>query len=67
MTIRSSITRIVPYTARPTLSVSPMTFPARLRMADTRWRVRSTPARLSSPKLPMRSIVLLNVVLGDLG
>src|SRR5512132_2572894 len=43
----------VPYTARPTRSVRPTTFPARLRSALMRWSVRSIPARLSPPNCPM--------------
>ena len=51
------MTRMVPYTARPTLSVSPMASPRRFRIADMRCSVRSMPARLSSPNSPMREIV----------
>ena len=46
---------IVPYTARPMRQVSPTIFPLRLRIALIRCSVRSMPARLSSPKLPMWS------------
>ena len=53
---RSSIILMVPKTARPTRQVMPMTCPFRLRMADIRCRVRSMPARLSSPNSPIRSI-----------
>ena len=45
----------VPKTARPTRQVRPMTSPTRLRIAEMRWRVRSSPARLSLPKRPIRS------------
>ncbi|MBA7653344.1 hypothetical protein ES703_61192 [subsurface metagenome] len=52
--IRSSIIFIVPKTARPTRQVSPIMRPLRLRIAEIRCRVRSMPARLSSPKLLTR-------------
>ena len=45
---------IVPNTARPTRQVMPTIRPSRLRMAEMRCSVRSMPARLSSPKAPMR-------------
>ena len=45
----------VPKTARPTRRVKPMMAPFRLRMAEMRCSVRAMPARLSSPKSPMRS------------
>ena len=51
---RSSIIFIVPKTARPTRQVSPTMRRLRLRIAEMRCRVRSIPARLSSPKLPIR-------------
>lgn len=41
-----------PVTARPTRQVSPTTAPLRLRMAEMRCSVPSTPARLSPPKSP---------------
>ena len=53
---RSSMMRIVPYTARPMRQVSPTTFPRRLRMAEMRCSVRSMPARLSSPNSPTRAM-----------
>ena len=36
--------------------VRPTTLPARLRIAEMRWSVRSMPARLSPPNWPMREI-----------
>jgi len=38
---RSWMIAIVPKTARPMRQVSPTTIPARLRIAEMRWRVRS--------------------------
>ena len=52
---KSLMISIVPKTARPMRQVSPTTLPLRLRIALMRWRVRSIPARLSSPKVPMWS------------
>ena len=50
---------IVPKTERPTRQVRPTTRSDRLRIAEMRWSVRSMPARLSPPKLPMREITQL--------
>ncbi len=55
VSMKSAMISIVPYTARPMRSVSPTTFPFRLRIALIRWSVRSMPARLSSPNVPMWS------------
>ncbi len=52
---KSAMISIVPYTARPMRHVSPTILPLRLRMAEMRWSVRSMPARLSSPNVPMWS------------
>ena len=52
---KSSMISIVPKTARPTRQVRPTILPVRLRMALMRWSVRSMPARLSSPNVPMWS------------
>ena len=54
--MRSSIILMVPKIARPTRQVSPTMRPSRLRMAEIRCRVRSIPARLSSPKVLMRAV-----------
>ena len=53
--MRSSMTWIVPNTARPTRHVSPTMRPRRLRMHEMRCSVRSMPARLSSPNSSMRA------------
>ena len=52
---RSSMISIVPKTARPMRQVSPTILPFRLRIAEMRCSVRSMPARLSSPNVPMWS------------
>ena len=52
---KSTMISIVPKTALPMRQVRPTTLPLRLRIAEMRWSVRSMPARLSSPKLPMWS------------
>src|SRR6476469_351057 len=52
---KSLMISIVPYTARPIRHVSPTIFPFRFRIALIRCRVRSIPARLSSPNDPMCS------------
>ena len=51
----SRMMSMVPKTARPMRQVRPTILPLRLRMAVMRWSVRSMPARLSSPKVPMWS------------
>ena len=53
---KSSMSLMVPNTARPTRQVRPMTRPRRLRMAEMRCSVRSRPARLSPPNSPRRSM-----------
>ena len=57
---------IVPNTARPMRQVRPTIFPFRLRIAEMRCSVRSMPARLSSPNVPMWSTTCCDVALGDL-
>ncbi len=52
---KSLMMSMVPNTARPMRQVNPTILPVRLRMALIRWRVRSMPARLSSPNSPMCS------------
>ena len=52
---KSLMISIVPNTARPIRQVSPTILPLRLRIALIRWSVRSMPARLSSPNVPMCS------------
>ena len=52
---KSLMISMVPKTARPIRQVSPTILPFRLRMALIRWSVRSMPARLSSPNVPMCS------------
>ena len=48
----SRMSSALPAMLRPTRAVRPTMRPARLRMQLTRWRVRSTPARLSAPNSP---------------
>ena len=52
LTTMSRMISPVPVTARPTRIVRPTMRPERLRIAETRWSVRSMPARLSSPNWP---------------
>ena len=57
---------MVPKTARPTRQVSPTMRPRRLRMAEMRCRVRSMPARLSSPNSLTRAHHVVDVLLTHL-
>ena len=54
--IRSSMTRIVPKTARPTLNVIPTISPDRFFIADILCNVRSMPALLSELNAPTFSM-----------
>lgn len=49
-----------PVMARPTLQVSPTMTPSLFRMQLMRWRVRSMPALLSSPKSPTCGMSCVN-------
>ena len=55
LSTKSLMISIVPKTALPIRQVRPTILPLRLRIALIRWSVRSIPARLSSPNVPMWS------------